>query len=70
MSCRSELECALLETAVDRNIDTPKHSISEIARNSVESQRPSVLLDYAAAASLATGFRESALVKEASSSET
>ena len=41
---------------------------SEIARNSVESQRPSTLLDYAAAAWLASGFRETVLAKEASSS--
>ena len=40
----------------------------EIARNSVESQRPSTLLDYAAAAWLASGFRETVLAKEASSS--
>ena len=39
-----------------------------IARNSVESQRPSTLLDYAAAAWLASGFRETVLAKEASSS--
>ena len=40
----------------------------EIARNSVESQRPSTLLAYAAAAWLASGFRETVLAKEASSS--
>ena len=38
----------------------------EIARNFVESQRPSTLVDYATATPLATGFLEAALAKEAS----
>ena len=42
--------------------------VVEIVRNSVESWRLSVLLDYAAAASLASGFRETVLASDASSS--
>ena len=43
-------------------------SQKENVRNSVESRRLSVFLDYAAAAWLASGFRETVLAKEASSS--
>ena len=39
----------------------------EIARNSVESQRPSTVTGYAAATPLASGFLETALVKKAMS---
>ena len=52
----------------DRLPDLHLVGAGEIARNSVESQRPSTLLDYAAAAWLASGFRETVLAKEASSS--
>lgn len=41
-------------------------SPKEIARNFVESQRPSTLVGYATATPLATGFLETALAKEAS----
>ena len=39
----------------------------EIARNSVESQRPSTVTGYAAATPLASGFLETALVRKAMS---
>jgi hypothetical protein len=41
---------------------------SEIARNFVESQRPSTVTGYAAATPLASDLLETALVKEAMSS--
>ena len=54
--------------ALCRDLHFKPATFLEIARNSVESQRPSTLLDYAAAAWLASGFRETVLAKEASSS--
>ena len=47
---------------------TPLSDAQEIARNSVESKRPSELIDYATAAPFAIDFLETALAIDDSSS--
>jgi len=55
-----------VERQIDILIEEQASDFAEIARNFVESQRPSTLVDYATATPLATGFLEAALAKEAS----
>jgi hypothetical protein len=51
-----------------RNLEScGSRTFKEIARNVVESQRPSTLIDYAIAAPFANGFFETALAIEDSS---